>query len=322
MKSRDWVLILTSLVLIILLLAPGCSTTSSTTKSVPHQAEWGIYELNLATQDIRLVYSSPTTIQSPALRLDNGGDSLLFAAGDTEASMEIYSISTDGNNLERLTDNEYFDVYPVWSPDGTRVAFLTRRDKDLDIYLMGADGADNRKLYDSGFNDADIDWVGEAIVFTSQFSIWKMNADGTDPTQVTFLPGRGEWGNANLPKGDYDPRLRPDGKKIVFERMEDTSQPNGSYNFFTVNMDGSGQTQLTDNGYAQGIANWSHTGDRLVYVVAAINGAGKYDIYLMNADGMDNQNITPDYFPADFLCHSPVFSVNDASIFFIGQWWE
>lgn len=276
----------------------------------------------MATQDIRLVYSSPTTIQSPALRLDNGGDSLLFAAGDTEASMEIYSISTDGNNLERLTDNEYFDVYPVWSPDGTRVAFLTRRDKDLDIYLMGADGADNRKLYDSGFNDADIDWVGEAIVFTSQFSIWKMNADGTDPTQVTFLPGRGEWGNANLPKGDYDPRLRPDGKKIVFERMEDTSQPNGSYNFFTVNMDGSGQTQLTDNGYAQGIANWSHTGDRLVYVVAAINGAGKYDIYLMNADGMDNQNITPDYFPADFLCHSPVFSVNDASIFFIGQWWE
>jgi hypothetical protein len=35
-----------------------------------------------------------------------------------------------------------------------------------------------------------------------------------------------------------------------------------------------------------------------------------------------NGNITPDYFPANFLCHSPIFSVDDDQVFFVGQWWE
>ena len=43
---------------------------------------------------------------------------------------------------------------------------------------------------------------------------------------------------------------------------------------------------------------------------------------MMNADGTDNHNITPDYFPAEFLCHTPVFSIDDSKIFFIGEWWE
>ena len=303
-------------------LLQGCSATSAPAKTVPHQSEWGIYELDLTTQDVRPVYSSPQPIQASALRLNRIGDSLLFAIGNLEADMEIFSISTEGSNLKKLTDNAYFDLYPVWSPDGTKIAFLSRRDKDLNIYLMNADGTDVKMLFDSGDNDADIDWVGDTIVFTSQFAIWKINADGTQPVQVTSPPSRGEWGSANLPGGDYDPRLSPDGKKIVFERLEDTSQPNGSYNFFTINIDGTGETRLTDNGWAQGIANWSHSGDELVFVVAAINGAGKYDLYLMNADGTVIRNITPDYFPDDFLCHSPVFSLDDTGLFFIGQWWE
>ncbi len=88
------------------------------------------------------------------------------------------------------------DVYPVWSPDGSRIAFLSRPDKDLDIYVMDADGSNIEKLYDSGFNDADIDWVDDNIVFTSQFAVWKMNSDGSQPVQVTSPPDRGQWGEA------------------------------------------------------------------------------------------------------------------------------
>ena len=316
---RRKVLFITAFVLTTLVLASGCTTTL---KTVPHQAAWGIYELDLLTQDVKLVYSSPETIQSSALRLNNAGDSLLFASGDSNVDMEIFSIHTDGTNLSRLTDNEFWDLYPVWSPDDTRVAFLSMRDKDLDLYLMDADGADARKLYDSGSHDADIDWAGDSIVFTSQFSIWRIGADGTQPVRVTIPPGAGEWGNANLPKGDYDPRLSHDGKRIVFERLEDVNQPNGGYNFFIINIDGTGETRLTDNSYSQGLANWAHSGDRLVYVVAAVNRVGKYDLYMMNSDGTENRNITPDYFSADFLCHSPVFSKDDSRIFFIGQWWK
>jgi hypothetical protein len=49
---------------------------------------------------------------------------------------------------------------------------------------------------------------------------------------------------------------------------------------------------------------------------------GKYDLYVMNSDGTNIVNVTPDYFPPDFLCHTPVFSMDDSRIYFIGEWWE
>jgi hypothetical protein len=59
-----------------------------------------------------------------------------------------------------------------------------------------------------------------------------------------------------------------------------------------------------------------------VYIVAAIGSEGKYDVYEMNSDGSDSRNITPSYFPINFLCHSAVYSSDDAGIFFVGEWWE
>jgi len=319
---------LTALILLSSMHMLGCAGSSSpqpVAKTVPQQAEWGIYELELSTQDVRLVYSTPYEIQSSALRLNKAGDKLIFAQkieGSSDNNFEICSIDVDGSNLRRLTENSFWDLYPAWSPDGTKIAFLSKRDHDLDIYLMDKNGDNVQKLYDSGDNDADIDWAGNSLVFTSQFAIWRMKEDGTQPIRITNPPSRGEWGQANLPKGDYDPRLSYDGNRIVFERLEDTTLSNGGYNLFVVNLDGTGETRLTDNNYAQGLANWSHSGERIVYVVAAIGGVGKYDMYMINSDGNDNHNITPYYFPADFLCHSPVFSKGDARIFFIGQWWQ
>jgi len=40
-------------------------------------------------------------------------------------------------------------------------------------------------------------------------------------------------------------------------------------------------------------------------MVSAIGIEGNYDIYLMKSECSENRNITPDYFPSDFLCHDP-----------------
>ena len=42
----------------------------------------------------------------------------------------------------------------------------------------------------------------------------------------------------------------------------------------------------------------------------------------MNADGSGIKDLTSEIFPPTFLAHSPIFSVNDESIYFIGQWWD
>src|SRR4030042_1872549 len=253
-------------------------------KTVPREAPWGIYRLDPGTQDVPLIYSFPADSYPSDLRLNNRGDRFVFAQrpnSSDESATEIYTVGIDGKSLRRLTDNDYWDLYPVWSPDGARIAFLSRREKDLDIYVMDADGKNTLKLYDSGDNDADIDWVGNNIVFTSQFMLWIMNDDGTEPVPVTAYSDQGKWGKANLPAGDYDPRLSPDGKRVVFERLEDTASLHGGYNLFTINADGTSETRLTNNGYAQGLASWSRSGKTLVYIVAAINNEGKYDIYTM-----------------------------------------
>ena len=306
----------------LLLIACLLSSHPSSKITVPHEEKWGIYSLNLDTQAVELLFSSPQQITT--LRLNHAGDKFVFSqpvGGEDNTNEEIFTLDIDGQNLQRLTDNSYWDLYPAWSPDGGHIAFLSLRESDLDIYLMNADGSNTTRLFDSGTHDADIDWMGSHIAFTANNRIWIMNDDGSDAHLISEPPRAGEWGNANLPFGDYDPRIDPEGKMIVFERLVDDQSPHGNYDFYLMNIDGIYLTRLTDNGYSQGLANWSHAGDQIVYTVAAIGDAGQYDIYVMNSNGTENRNITPETFPQDFLCHSPTFSLDDSTIYFVGEWW-
>ena len=56
--------------------------------------------------------------------------------------------------------------------------------------------------------------------------------------------------------------------------------------------------------------------------MAAIDDAGLYRLYMMGPDGSDIRNVTPDYFPPDFLCHAAIFSRDDSKLLFIGEWWQ
>jgi len=59
-----------------------------------------------------------------------------------------------------------------------------------------------------------------------------------------------------------------------------------------------------------------------VHIVSAIDQAGQYDIYLMNADGTGSRNLSADSFPDPFLCHRAIFSDNDLALYFVGEWWD
>jgi len=300
-------------------------------KEVPHEGKWGIYVLDLETEKTELVYSSVNKISRA--RLNNAGDQLVFyqqigngsecvvEGSPINLCEEICSIRVDGENYRRLTDNEYWDLVPCWSSDDSQIVFLSFRET-LDIFVMDADGSNIVKVYDSGFHDSDLHCSNGKIVFTRNSQIWMIDVDGTNLAQVTESPGAGEWGNAVLPFGDYDPNLSPDGNTIVFERLVDDKTSHGNYNIYVTNLDGSGETAITDTGYTQGLPVWSHSGERIVYLVGAIGNEGKYDIYLMSSDGSENRNVTPEYFPADFLCHDPVFSKDDSKIFFVGEWYS
>lgn len=291
--------------------------------SLPPGHSWGIYRLALQTEALDLLYSSPTRVSY--LRLDPAGNRLVFSGtvdGDANEQEEIFSMDANGRDLRRLTDNAHWDLYPVWAPDATKIAFLSWRTDSLGIFTMGPNGDNPQELLDSPSHEADIDWANGVIVFTRESRVWAMRPDGSDAKPLTDPPRAGEWGAANLPFGDYDPRVSPDGSKVVFERLLADASPHGNYDLFVVDLATHEESRLTATGFSQGLPSWSHSGTQLVYVVSAIDGVGQYDLYIMNSDGTDSHNITPTYFPPQFLCHWAVFSADDSYLYFIGQWWS
>ena len=59
---------------------------------------------------------------------------------------DIFTVGINGGNARQLTTNSAYDAYPVWSPDGTNIAFASAREGSLDVYIMPATGGTPTRL--------------------------------------------------------------------------------------------------------------------------------------------------------------------------------
>jgi Tol biopolymer transport system component len=48
----------------------------------------------------------------------------------------LFQVDSDGGNFRRLTAGPRFDDRPVYSPDGSKLAFVSNRDGNAEIYVL------------------------------------------------------------------------------------------------------------------------------------------------------------------------------------------
>jgi Tol biopolymer transport system component len=201
---------------------------------------------------------------------------------------DIYAIAQDGSGLTRLTTDPAPDVEPAWSPDGTRIAFASRRSSlALDVYVMNVDGSNVQRLTTAAGEDTAPAWSpdGSRIAFVSSrdgnAEIYVMNADGSGQTRLT-----------SDKKDDASPSWSPDGSKLAFSRGTVAAS-----DIYTMNANGSGVTRVVTDGWDP---DWSTTGK--IAFRRSLVGPFVWEIFSMNANGTAVTRLTnergPDLDPA------------------------
>ena len=211
-------------------------------------------------------------------------DGLLVFQSTRAGGNKLFVSKLDGSGLRQLTQGPSQDVTPKWSFDGTKVAYAaTGADGNEEIWVVNADGSGARNVTNHPGGDSHPSWSpdGREIVFCS-------NRDDGKHDDVYVIGADGKGLRRLTEGGDYYntfPSFSPDGKTILFRRLLSHQLPAGRlYNseVWVMNVDGTGERNLTNDPGFDGWPAWSPDGRRIVF---ASNRSDTFQVYVMNADG-------------------------------------
>ena len=201
-------------------------------------------------------------------------------ASDRDGDFEIYVMDADGSNLTQLTDNDFSDRRPAWSPDGSKIAFDSDRDGDREIFVMNADGSDVTQITANSApaSDRSPSWShdGKLMAFES-------NRDGNWEIYVILKTPPIHMKVTNTSEDENGTAWSPDGAKLAFSR----ASSGGGWDIYTKAVGKNipewkaAASQLTTGVDASALA-WSPDGGTLAFTE---NAGGSSGIATVNADG-------------------------------------
>jgi Tol biopolymer transport system component len=185
-------------------------------------------------------------------------------------------LERSGNGLPDFYGISAEDNFPCWSPDGLRIVFSSgRNEEEFDIFIMNADGTDPAQLTDNPSFESEPAFSpdGRKIAFSS-------NRDGNLEVYMMNADGSQPTRLTDNPANDTGASWSPDGSRIAFSSNRD-----GDWEIYAMDADGSNQMRLTDNTYGDGSPSWSPDGQAIAFVAQG-------DIWLMSPDGSNPMRLT------------------------------
>ena len=266
---------------------------------------------------------SLTTLATSAHATTPGrNERLAFMRPDASGFWQVWVSNADLSGAKQLTHEAANSGWPVWSPDGKKIAFDTDRgDADPsddiainDVFTMNADGSSVKNVTGSKGVSGDPGWApdGSSIAFQSdrgaypqKQGVYVIRPDGTHLRRITTLPADAT--------EDHAPRFSPDGRRLVFTRFNAGQEFQNSA-LFSVDLRGNNLRQLTSFSIGAGDADWSPDGTRIVFE-AAPSAFARGDVYVIRADGKQLRNLTQN--PPSDGSADPVWSPDGTKIVFL-----
>ena len=192
--------------------------------------------------------------------LTQAADTSIAFTSKRSGNSEIYRMSSDGKRLRRLTKHPQYDGGAAWSPDGQKITFTSFRDLN--------------RIQNPGII------LGE---------IYLMNADGTNPINLT----------QSVEKPDLGSSWSPDGQQIAFGSSELFVQEDlFRSDIWVMDADGANSRNLTNHHAQDSSPDWSPDGMQIAFH-SDRNRDWEFDVqeknwevYVMNTDGANLINLT------------------------------
>ncbi len=203
-----------------------------------------LYEMNADGTGVRKV--SQFLLRDSWVSSRKGGSELVVSSNKS-GKAELYLIDKDGNEIQQLTNNDFYDNDPCFSPDGSQIVFCSRREGGIDeLWLMNADGTNQHQLTHfpkedtvkvSGYHAGPPAWEPNRNVISfismrqGKHRIFTIKPDGTDQKQLN-ITGTDEQGWHSW---------SPDGRWLAFDGNDSTK----NYDIYLYDTKTEAVTRLT-----------------------------------------------------------------------------
>jgi TolB protein len=251
---------------------------------------------------LALVLVGVVALAAPAQAAFPGANGrIVFTSVDWDYEVtDVWAMNPDGSAAVNLTDHPGQDSAPAFSPDGARIAFVSDRDGDQEIYVMNADGSGQTRLTTAAGSDTNPAFSadGSRVAFTS-------DRDGNRELYVIGADGSGETRLTTSTANEDGAAFSADGMRLAYSSDQD-----GDWEIYAMAPDGSDPVPLTDNVANDIQPNFSP--DSLSIAFTSNRDGGIWQVYVMTRDGFGQVNVTND--AASRYSSDPAFSPDGTRI--------